>query len=175
MEIFFQGVWAWWKIYTLQYFWAQLSALSLKPTSTRLAHCCQSLSTRALGSLILGKHTVLRLQEKVSAMLSTDLANQYLTPSLPSFIFLCSCPTGSGGSILTVFMLTFAIIALSSPSFLCCSRQLTSGTEGLSLVATGPPCPLELLSKELALNHKSAINMFCQHSVVGKSNEKKGK
>lgn len=115
------------------------------------------------------------LQEKVSAMLSTDLANQYLTLSLPSFIFLCSCPIGSDGSLLTVLMLTFAIITLSSPSFPCCRRQLTGNTGGFSLVATEPPCPLELLSKELAVNHKSAVNMFCQHSVVGKSNKKKGK
>lgn len=106
-------------------------------------------------------------------MLNTDLVNQYLTLSLPSFIFLCSCPMGSHGSLLTVSVLTFAIITLFSPSVPCYSSQLTGSTGGFSLVATGPPCPLELLSKELAVNQKSAVNMFGQHSVVGKSNEKR--
>lgn len=130
---------------------------------------------QALDSLLLGELAILQLQEEVSATLSSDLANQYLTQSLPSIIFLCSCPIGSDGSCLSIFILTFPIITLSSLSSPCCSRQLTSGAGGFCLAATGPPCPSELLSKGLAVNHKNAVNIFCQHSVIGNSNEKKKK
>lgn len=90
-------------------------------------------------------------------MLSSDLANQYLTQTLPSIIFLCSFPIGSDGSFLTIFILIFPMITLSSYSCPHCSSQLTGGAGDFCPVATGLPCPSELLSRRLAVNHKHAV------------------
>ena len=160
METVFWGIQACGKIKTLQYFCAHLPALSLKPASPKLASCCQSMSIRAMDSLLLWELAILQLQEEVSATLSSDLANQYLTQRLLSIIFLCFCPTGSDDSFLTIFILIFPTITLSSLSCPCCSSQLTGGAGGFCLAATRLQCPSELLSKGLAVNDKNVVDIF---------------